>query len=245
MPKKVLVITDNKYLLARFKDIVSRARMDGVIFNYRYSVNNKEIQRTDDFLPIDVNGDLEYILSNYELVVSLHCKQFFPAELVSKVRCVNIHPGYNPYNRGWFPQVFSIINKKILGVTIHEMDNRLDHGPIIVREKVPLYAWDTSQTAYERIIEKEAELLEKYLVRLVEADYRAKRISTNGNINHKKDYEVLCKLNLEETGTFGDFIDRLRALTHDGYKNCYFKDANGRKIYVSIKLEPESDDFER
>ena len=245
MSKKILVITDNEYLLAKFEDIVSRVRMDGVIFDYRYSVNNKEIQRTDDFLPIDVNGDLEYILSNYELVVSLHCKQFFPAELVSKVRCVNIHPGYNPYNRGWFPQVFSIINKKPLGVTIHEMDNRLDHGPIIVQEKVPLYAWDTSQTAYDRIIEKEAELLEKYLVRIVEADYRAKRVSMNGNINHKKDHEALCKLNLEETGTFGDFIDRLRALTHGEYKNCYFEDAQGRKIYVSIKLEPESDDFER
>ena len=245
MSKKILVITDNQPLLARFKKIASGLKADGVIFDYRYSANNKEIQKTDDFLPVDVKDDLGYILSNYDLVISLHCQQFFPAELVSKIRCVNIHPGYNPYNRGWYPQVFSIINKKPLGVTIHEMDTLLDHGPIIAQEEVPLYAWDTSQTAYERIIEKEIELLEKYLERIIEADYRTERVSIEGNVNYKKDYETLCKLDLEEVGTFGSFIDRLRALTHGGYQNGYFDDEQGRRIYVSITLEPASGDVEK
>jgi methionyl-tRNA formyltransferase len=243
MSKKVLVITDNQPLLARFEKIATCLKADGVIFDYRYSANNKEIQKTDDFLPVDVKDDLGYILSNYDLVISLHCRQFFPAELVSKVRCVNIHPGYNPYNRGWYPQVFSIINKKPVGVTIHEMDSLLDHGPIIVREEVPLYAWDTSQTAYERIIEKEIELLEKYLARIINADYHAERPSIEGNVNTKKDYESLCKLDPEEVGTFGSFIDRLRALTHGGYRNGYFDDEQGRRIYVSITLEPASGDM--
>lgn len=230
--------------MVRFKNVVACLKIDGALFDYSYSAKNKEMQKTDDLLPVDVKKDLGTIVSNYDLAISLHCKQIFPAELVSKVRCVNIHPGYNPYNRGWFPHVFSIINKKPLGVTIHEMDEQLDHGPIIVQEQVPLYTWDTSKTAYERILEKEIELLEKYLVRIIEADYRIERTSMEGNVNTKKDYESLCKLNPEEVGTFGSFIDRLRALTHGGYRNCYFEDRQGRRIYVSIHLEPESGDIE-
>lgn len=247
MPKNILMITDNRHLLVRFKPIASSlkaegAKVEGIRFDYRCSANNKEIQKTDDILPIDVNNEVGHIVSNYDLVMSLHCKQIFPAELVRAVRCVNVHPGYNPYNRGWFPHVFSLLNKKPVGVTIHEMDDQLDHGPIIVQEQVPLYEWDTSQTVYERILDKEMELVEKYLMRIINADYHTKRTSIEGNVNYRKDYESLCKLDLEEVGTLGHFVDRLRALTHGGYQNGYFEDEQGRKVYVSITLEPEPGD---
>jgi methionyl-tRNA formyltransferase len=66
------------------------------------------------------------IIEKYQLVFSLHCKQIFPSELISNVKCINVHPGYNPLNRGWYPQVFSIIYDLPIGATIHEIDEVVD-----------------------------------------------------------------------------------------------------------------------
>src|SRR5690349_163732 len=66
-----------------------------------------------------------------DVVISLHSKQIFPPGLVSGARCVNVHPGLNPFNRGWTPHVFSLVNGLPAGATIHEIDAEIDHGAII------------------------------------------------------------------------------------------------------------------
>jgi methionyl-tRNA formyltransferase len=92
------------------------------------------------------------IIDSFDLVIFVHCFQLFPKTMVNAVRCVNIHPGYNPINRGWYPQVFAIVNDLPIGATIHEMDEKLDNGPIIVRELVEKYARDTSLTIFLMIL---------------------------------------------------------------------------------------------
>jgi hypothetical protein len=46
----------------------------------------------------------------------------------------------------------------------------------------------------------------------------------------------LLEIDLEREGTFGEFIDILRALTHGEYKNAYFIDKNKNKIFISIDM---------
>ncbi len=46
--------------------------------------------------------------------------------------CVNDR--VSTHNRGWFPQAFSIIDGQKVGVTIHEIDDQLNHGPIIAQQ---------------------------------------------------------------------------------------------------------------
>jgi len=58
-----------------------------------------------------------------------------------------------------------------------------------------------------------------------------------GNINLKKDFNVLCELDLEKTMTLKEAIDYLRAMTFTGYKNAYFYGEKGNKLYVEINLE--------
>ena len=155
----------------------------------------------------------------YYLFIVNNCSQ---KKLLDKVKCINIHPGYNPFNRGWFSQVFSILNGKPLGVTIHEIDEKIDHGPIIDQETVPVYVWDTSLTAYNRVIDKEIELIKKNLERIIQGAYEAKPMIAEGNVNLKKDFDSLCELDLKEETTVGYLIDRLRALTHGEYKKLLF-----------------------
>lgn len=237
----ICVITDNRFLYENFLKILSEKEEVVENFDFFYSKFNHKFselyKNSSTFLPIRLKDEGEDFFSQYELFISLHCKQLFPSNLVENYRCINIHPGMNPYNRGWFPQVFSILNKMPVGVTIHEMDTALDHGPIIYQEELEILSDDTSFDVYQRILSKEIELLEKNLDVLVSGDYEVMVPQNEGNINYKYDFDELCKINLKETGTFGHFIDILRATTFENYDNAYFYDKNGDKIYISINLK--------
>lgn len=176
----------------------------------------------------------------YDLVMSAHCKQLFPADMVRTVRCVNIHPGLNPHNRGWYPQVFSILNGLPVGATIHEIDDELDHGAIIAQEEVPIHAWDTSKDVYDRVQQAEIRLLREHLQAIIAGTYKATPPATEGNLNLKRDFNALLHIDLDEQLTMGEAIDRLRALTHRPYRNAYFVDPmTGKRVFVSIDLKPE------
>lgn len=244
MSNPVLILSDNKQLVNALLGIIKTQGLDKQYqFDFVCSPLSGSIEIDSHFVtlvPFNIKLRYEEVIEKYDLVISLHCKQLFPVELVKAVRCVNVHPGYNPYNRGWFPQVFSILNGQQLGATIHEIDEQLDHGAIIVQKKVDLYNWDTSLSAYNRVVEAEIELLKKHFAGILAGDYKASEPEAEGNVNLKKDFNALCELDLNEKGTFREFIDRLRALSHGDYKNAWFVDsATGKKVYVKLDLEVE------
>ena len=76
---------------------------------------------------------------------------------------LQLHPGYNPYNRGWYPQVFAILNNTVIGATLHEIDDLLDHGDIIDQEYVPITDYDTSLSVYEKVQSVEIKILRRNL----------------------------------------------------------------------------------
>jgi methionyl-tRNA formyltransferase len=238
---KILVLTDNIVQYERFKELVVKKQRNNVTFEIRHSSIKGPIWEHEDFFGnqkmLDVKVSYDEIIKQYDLVLSLHCKQLFPKYLVQSVRCINIHPGYNPVNRGWYPQVFALINNLPIGATIHEMDEYLDHGPIIAREFVEKYSWDTSESLYQRILRKEIELLDIHFDSIIDNTYKKITPESDGNIFLKQNFKEVCKIDPGEVMSFGACIDRLRALTHSNFYNAYFVDENtGKKIYVKLDL---------
>lgn len=248
MFSNVLIISDNPHLCKEFYGIISKTQRPEVTFTFAISpFSKKENFNISDGIAIEVfdlrdSDTIVRIKAQYDLIFSIHCKQIFPADLVRSVKCINIHPGYNPINRGWYPQVFAIINNAPVGATIHEIDEKLDHGNIIARAFVEKSNFDTSESLYNKIIAKEIELLEEHLESILRNDYTTITPEAEGNLYLKKDFNELLKLDLEEETTVGALIDKLRALTHGAYDNAYFIDpASGNKIYVGIRLKSEED----
>lgn len=245
MYENVLIISDNIYLSKNFFEIIERKKELNCVFTFSISPYSKKqdfdyLNESVKIFDLKDQKDIEFIKSNYDLVFSIHCKQIFPAGLVNHIKCINIHPGFNPINRGWYPQVFSIINKTPIGATIHEIDEKLDHGFIIDRELVSKNNFDTSETLYNKIVLKELELLEKNIENIINNNYKVIEPEEEGNLHLKKDFNELLKLDLNEKILVGDFIDKLRALTHGNFKNAYFLDPEtGKKIFVNINLKPE------
>jgi len=247
---KVLIISDNVNLVTTLKNIVSRSENDyhDVCIDYRYSKKNGDPSSLIKIgmKSIDLKNQkvIEKIIGDYNLVISAHCKQIFPAKLVNSIRCINIHPGLNPHNRGWYPQDFSIINKKPIGCTIHLMNEDIDDGEIIYQKEVEQYPWDTSLSLYERVQSAEIFLLENYLLDIIFGRYSHLKKADKGNYNGIKNFNLLRKIDLASIGTFQEHIDLLRALSHGDFKNAYFEMKDGRKVYLKLSINLEDNNNE-
>ena len=119
------------------------------------------------------------------------------------------------------------------------MDTELDHGPILYQRELTLGADETSKDVYDRILATEMELMEEHLEDILTGSYTLTPMAGEGNINYKQDFDALCEIDRDKPATYGEVIDFLRAMTHQPYKNAYFYDADGKKVYVGIELEKE------
>lgn len=242
--QKTLIVTDNGFLYSRIRNILLSDFSDLVpTFEFRRSkgaIHKKLYNHGIESLEaIDVKEDYHEIIKNYSTVISLHCKQIFPAALVNNVLCINIHPGMNPYNRGWYPQIFAIMNHGRLGATIHIMDEKVDHGPIIDREEVEIKSYYTSKEAYEKTLDAEIDLFKNNLRAIVDRTFNTIEPEFEGDFYSIKDFHKLCELDMDEQLPMGEAINKLRALSHGDYKNAYFYDDEGNKIYVKVELLKE------
>ena len=240
---KVCVITDNLFIFEKFTELLKEREEGTDQFDFYYTSWNeslkKRFEKDSSMKPILLKQAEDSFFDAYDLFISLHCKQIFPKKMVEEHTCINVHPGLNPYNRGWFPQVFGIINKLPIGVTIHFMDQELDHGPILYQKRIELREDDTSLDVYDRILDTEIELLRLHLDEILAGTYEAVPMESEGNINLKKDFDALCELDLDKTATYREVIDHLRALTHAPYNNAYFFDRDGNKVYIGVSLKKE------
>lgn len=204
---------------------------------------SKHIQKPVTAFNIKKAENADFLIANYDLIISIHCKQIFPGKLVESIKCVNLHPGYNPVNRGWYPQVFAIINGLPLGATLHEMTVELDGGPIIARQFVALHEFDTSRTAYERVVEVEKSLFVTHFQSIVENSYQTIIPEENGNLFMVSDFRKYQEIDMDKpAGTYREVIDHLRALSHPPFKNTYFTGKDGKKYYITLQIEAAQDE---
>lgn len=235
------MVSDNRRLIAFIRQLVARLDL-GTQVDIRCSPRAaEEVKAMPGVRVIDLKREAGEAARAYPLVISAHCKQLFPAELHQAVECVNIHPGLNPQTRGWFPHVWALVKGLPAGVTVHRIDELLDHGDIIERIEVAVHEWDTSRTLYDRILDaEEAWLAGGGLERLMRGDYECRPMASEGSVHSKADFDRLCRIDLDEHGTFGSFYDRLRALTFEGYRNAFIEDPQtGKRIFLELKVTRE------
>lgn len=103
-----------------------------------------------------------------------------PPELIALYphRITNIHPGLLPafggrgmYGRHVHEAVLDY-GCKVTGVTIHLVDERYDHGPVIAQECVPVLSGDTPDVLARRVLEVEHRLYPSVLACFAEGRIR-------------------------------------------------------------------------
>jgi methionyl-tRNA formyltransferase len=149
---------------------------------------------------------------------------------------VNLHPAYLPYNRGQYPNVWSIIEGTPSGVTLHYINEKIDAGDVIAQREVPVELVDTGETLYRKLEQASLELFKDTWL-LIKSDKppRIPQSGEPGTYHRTRDAEAIDEIDLDGTYVARDLINVLRARTFPPYKGAYFRH-QGRKIYLRLQL---------
>lgn len=174
-----------------------------------------------------------------EILFSVNFGYKIPREILEKYqKSLNLHLSYLPYNKGSHPNVWAIIEETPIGVTIHEMSEKIDKGKIIYQEEVKIDSTDTGKSLYEKLEEKAVDIIRREFKNIIENRYLPKE-NKNGTIHYVKDFSDICRIDLNKEYKAKHLLNILRALTYPPFNNAYFLDENGDKVYIEVKLTKE------
>ena len=89
-----------------------------------------------------------------DLIISVAASVIFGEELLNlpKRGCLNIHNGKLPKYRGMMPVFWQLYHgEKEIGITVHEMNVKLDDGRILLQEGVPVEPDETLDSLMRRM----------------------------------------------------------------------------------------------
>ena len=123
--------------------------------------------------------DAEIIACLREHDVDLVClagyMRLLSAEFVAAFpqRILNIHPSLLPAFPGLDAQVQAFeYGVKVVGCTVHFVDEQLDHGVIVLQKAVPVLDGDDAHTLAARILEQEHIAYAEAIARVLSGKYR-------------------------------------------------------------------------
>jgi len=174
-----------------------------------------------------------------DLALSLMFGYILPKELLDVFPrgVVNLHPAYLPYNRGAYPNVWSIVEGTPAGVTLHYLDEGVDTGDVIARRAVPVASTDTGESLYRRLEQASVQLFRDTwpLIRTGQAP-RMPQGGQGGTSHRLRDVESIDEIDLRRPYVAQDLINILRARTFPPYKGAYIL-VNGKRIYLRLQLD--------
>jgi phosphoribosylglycinamide formyltransferase-1 len=126
------------------------------ILAYFIDPTDKTLEEFDD--------DIDTIATEHhcDLLVGAGYMRILSKEFVQKWygKLINIHPSILPSFKGVNGQGDALAyGVKIAGCTTHFMDNKMDHGPIILQAAVQVLKDDTRDTLADRILQVEHQIL--------------------------------------------------------------------------------------
>lgn len=134
---------------------------------------------------------------------------------------LNIHPGYLPIGRGTFPIFWAVFLKHQAGVSVHQITDKIDLGPILMREKIEFDESETAGQVWKRIHNLEKQLLQKSIdqLRNIEKLKMFNPVGEKIGINRKL-VEFKSLVENQNIGSLTKYEkNRLRlALTHHDYE---------------------------
>lgn len=150
---------------------------------------------------------------------------------------VNLHPALLPWNRGQYPNVWSLIEGTPAGTTLHYIDAGIDTGDIIAQREVVPEPVDTGETLYRKLEWASLDLIRDTWPAL-KAGKAPRRTQGDGKgtYHRTRDVEAVDEIWLDRMYSGKQLIDILRARTFKPYKGAWFR-SDGRKVYLRLDLE--------
>lgn len=155
--------------------------------------------------------------------------------------CLNLHPAYLPYNRGAYPNVWSIVDGTPAGVTLHYIDEGVDTGDIVWQKGVPVSPIDTGESLYHKLEAAGLQLLREAWPAIQSGHVgRAPQRGEEATFHTVADVAEIDEIHLGQSYQAEHLLRILRARTFPPHAGAFFR-REGRKVYIRIRFEEEGD----
>ena len=122
---------------------------------------------------------------------------------------LNLHPSYLPYARGKDPYFWSIYYQYPIGVSIHEMDSKIDHGKIFLRKKINLKFPFTAGEVFNKSLKSVRNEFIKNWNKIRNKRIKPKKIKLKNKLVHKRAHLIksnFVDLNLSKNNILRKFV---------------------------------------
>ena len=130
------------------------------------------------------------IFLKYDLIISYGYRHIINKSLLNKLKrpAINLHLSYLPHNRGAHPNFWSFIKNTYKGVTLHEIDDKVDRGKLIYRKKInfrkTINSFEKTYFTLRNSIEK---LFAENIDDILDYTYKTKKFERHGSFHRKSD----------------------------------------------------------
>lgn len=138
-----------------------------------------------------------------DLIVSYSYRHILKREVLDTMpgRFVNLHISLLPFNRGADPNAWSCLDGTPKGVTIHEIDEGVDTGPILVQQAVAIDEWkETLASSYGLLHEAIQALFIAHWDELRAGRVRGRAQAATGTFHRSDDFARIKDRLLGEEG---------------------------------------------
>lgn len=165
-------------------------------------------------------------MEDCELFFSIFYNKLLSPEFINgRRKCFNFHGGLLPQYRGSGTINWAIINgERESGITLHEIDSQIDHGPIISVRTAQIEERDTAKSLYEKLEVAIFATFKDWFVRLVTLNYSA--IPQD----HSK-AKLYRRADLQNAKDLSRFI---RAFEFPGKECAFYINSAGQKVYLTF-----------
>lgn len=135
--KKILFVGNRKSVLDEL--LKKKVNVDIFVIKDSYLERELNYQKNTGFKTISSKNELIDIINEneFDIFLSNGCPFILPINKLKKAKYVNIHPSFLPDLKGIDPVLGSIKFRRDCGATCHEINEKIDSGPIISRVKIP------------------------------------------------------------------------------------------------------------
>ncbi|HEX4137669.1 MAG TPA: formyltransferase family protein [Bryobacteraceae bacterium] len=195
----------------------------------------EQYARQKDFRVI-LGSPRSLTFQNQPIGFSGHYHRVFPPDFLSRYsRMYNLHPGFLPWGRGYYPIFWALWEETPAGATLHEITAEVDEGPVVAQIQVPYSMADTGETLFERVREAERQLFLAHWPRIASAEPLPAVPQTGPGSCHSKAEFLALKENVSLSSLSGTELMRLiRALSFSGYSGLEVQ-LGDRRFDVTMK----------
>jgi len=128
--------------------------------------------------------------NKYDLVITFGYRHLITQKVLKETKrpIINLHISYLPWNRGAHPSFWSFMDQSPSGVTIHEINEGIDTGPIIYQKYVYFDKKEvTFNDTYNRLIVEIEKLFFSKIENIISQKYVTKPQISKGTFQKKVD----------------------------------------------------------